>query len=668
MNVSGKGMGLFIPPLCDPTVPLLGPYQMAAYAKKIDHPFWVHDFNIAFLEHIINYARNLALSGKCDYDSNLDSIEYAACLKFIQMSKTVFSYQGLLTALHNCKTVDEYWHLMDYTRACYDLYSFRFNNLRFRIDGLDCDYRWNVWSDIDLFIDEYINSDLTALLHSWVKKINLVEFKVIGVNITFESQLFFALLLCITIRQVKPDAYIVTGGGFVNSFVDSADSAGPLFKYCDTVFAGEGEILLWYLKNLPEEGRLPPFVLPKDICKEKLAVYPPSISAEQCEKYFSPAKVIPLRFTYKCYWGKCKFCSDKENHDCLDEHYDYNSMFDFCIKWNMQGVFDCVYFLDSAIPVSVLKMFCRTLLQSGTAFNWGTNARFDDGFADEDFISLLAGAGCVFIKFGLESGSQRMLDLMNKGTNIDTATKTIALCRQYNILVHTYVMFAYPGETKNDRDVTEAFLLNDHTHPDNYNSSEFILYGSAPIAKELNYSFETAKQNEPGWYSASYSFSNDEIKSFISELRGKFDRKYNPAHILLSSGHTIACARKFRASRSKKLLLRDDTVFRTGRSVITAKRKDSVVLGRWRRRNAFVYFYGHFAEILSNSNDDISIEYLLKNDITTQFIFDLVNEGFLEISIAGTGNILQYSGKNQFDFIYGNKFNRMRWYGYYDNS
>ena len=427
-------MCLFIPPLCDPTVPLLGPYQMAAYAKEINYPFQVYDFNIVFVEYIVNYARDLTLKENRDYDSNLDAIEYAACLKFTETFNAVFSYQELLAALRNCKTVEEYWRLMDYTRACYDLYSLHFNNLHFRIDGLDCDYRWNVWEDINAFINKYLDSDFMVLFRLWMREIDFADFNVIGVNITFESQLLFALLLCIIIRQVKPDVHIIAGGGFVNSFVDSADSVGPLAKYCDTVFTGEGEAMLWYLLNLSPEERVASFIVPKDICDKKLTVYPPCISAEQCAKYFSPSKVIPLRFTYKCYWGKCKFCSDKEEHDCLDEHYNYRSMIDFCVIEHMRGVFDCVYFLDSAIPIYVLKAFCLELLKNGTTFSWGTNARFDNSFEDEDFIALLARAGCVFIKFGLESGSQRMLDLMNKGTSIDTASKIIVFCRQYNIL------------------------------------------------------------------------------------------------------------------------------------------------------------------------------------------------------------------------------------------
>jgi len=665
--MSKKGMCLFIPPLCDPTVPLLGPYQMAGYAKKINYPFQINDCNIAFLRHIVDNAKTIT-SDELPNNTDLDSIEYTACLKFIKSFETVFSYSELQAALRNCKTIANYWHLMDYARACYDLYSFQFTDLRFRMDGLDCSYQWNMWDDIEAFINKHSNSNLKTLIQSWMCKDVLVKFDVIGVNITFESQLFFALLFCVVIHETNPDAYIIIGGGFINSFVDSAGSTGPLAQYCNTVFAGEGEALLRYLQNLQTEESFAPFIVPKDICDTKLDVCPPLINAAESAMYFSPAKVLPLRFSYKCYWGKCKFCSDREDHECLNANYDYKSMIDFCVNKSKEGVFDCIYFLDSAIPIFILKAFCHNILQNGASFDWGTNARFDDGFADEDFIALLSGAGCVFIKFGLESGSQRMLDLMNKGITVDNAAKTIALCRRYNILVHTYVMFAYPGETESDREATVNFLLDKYSHPDNYNSSEFILYGSAPVSKELNYSFETEMHKKPGWHSASYSFSNHEIQLAIESLREKFDNKYNPAHILLTSGHTIAGARRLKNNIPKKLLLRNDTTFRIAPSVIQVRTKDSFLMGKWRRRDGFVYFDNNFSEKLIFRQTEIPMEYLLNNGFTPQFVFDLVNEGFLEIVTLGEGDIVRYSEEPHFGFVYGNKFNQLKWYGYYDNN
>ena len=197
----------------------------------------------------------------------------------------------------------------------------------------------------------------------------------------------------------------------------------------------------------------------------------------------------------------------------------------------------------------------------------GTNARFDTPFVDEDFIKLLAEAGCVFIKFGLESGSQHVLDLMDKGTKINNVSTIIQLCRKHDILVHTYIMFAFPGETDEDRIETMNFILDEKSHPDNYNCSEFIMYGNSLIAKELNYKLDSEDTEDEGWHSASYSFSNQHIKEQIHTLRMAFDEKYSPADVLISTGHTIAMAKSLKRS-GKKIALYRNSIIKIDESVV----------------------------------------------------------------------------------------------------
>ncbi|MDR0908241.1 MAG: cobalamin B12-binding domain-containing protein, partial [Spirochaetaceae bacterium] len=235
-----------IPPLCDITVPLLGPYQMAGFADSIGYSFEIHDLNIAFAKHIVKEAPRDAVQEKTPLNG-LDSIEEQAVARFIAQCQNFKSYDDVLNGLRNCTSLKSYWHTMDYMRACYDAYSLKFNNMRFKIDGFDTSYRWNIWNDSKQFISDAFNSELLPLIQNWLDKISFPNKEIIGINITFDSQYFFALLICAVLRKTRPDLRIVIGGGFVNSFIDSAESIGPLGRYCDTVCADEGEALLWDL-------------------------------------------------------------------------------------------------------------------------------------------------------------------------------------------------------------------------------------------------------------------------------------------------------------------------------------------------------------------------------------------------------------------------------------
>lgn len=678
--MSRKGMHLFIPPNFDPTVPLLGPIQMAGFASSVNYEFYLCDFNNMFVKYVVENAiievcNNEALPNNAD----LSKLEVEACRKFIRLRRDITSYNELINKMSICKTSSEYWELIDYVRACYDLYSFNYHDLRFRLDGLDSKYRWNVWNDIDNFAAEFLDSKLSLLIREWLMAYDFKGCDLVGINITFESQLLIAVLFCRIIKEIKPEAFIIIGGGFVNSFIGSADSMGPIGKYCNVIFANEGEALIEYLagQEYPDYGKLESlgesikgyasFIKASDICNKRLSVCPPRIENGEIDEYLSPCKVLPLRFTYKCYWGKCKFCTDSESHSCLDARYNFEKMTDYCIEQNVKKLFDCIYFLDSAIPAKILGFFAERLIMNDVRFNWGTNARLDKEFCDEHFIEKLSKSGCNFIKFGLESGSQKVLDLMNKGIDLHMAAKIINLCRKHGILVHTYIMFAFPGESPEDRKLTSEFLLSDYSHPDNYNCSEFILYGTAPVAKELTYSFDIADVDE-GWHSASYGFTNDDIKSDIAKMREDFDKKFFPANILISTGHTISLSGRLGDGNCKRIVLFENTVLSLSDAVVDIYEGSGCgyIIAKWRRRDGIIFIKGEIASKIKSCFNSISVNDALNLGFNSDTIFDLIDEGFITITESGSGMPLKYENSSQVDFCYGNRFNSLRWYGYYD--
>jgi len=62
----------------------------------------------------------------------------------------------------------------------------------------------------------------------------------------------------------------------------------------------------------------------------------------------------------------------------------------------------------------------------------------------------LARAGCDIVWMGAESGSQKVLDAMEKGTTVEMIETASALLRENRIRVGLFIQFGYPGETKND--------------------------------------------------------------------------------------------------------------------------------------------------------------------------------------------------------------------------
>jgi radical SAM superfamily enzyme YgiQ (UPF0313 family) len=88
---------------------------------------------------------------------------------------------------------------------------------------------------------------------------------------------------------------------------------------------------------------------------------------------------------------------------------------------------------------------------------------------DEELVQLLKEAGCIRIAFGAESGSQKVLDAMNKGTEVDQIRQAAGLCRRYGIETYFYIMLGYPGEEWPD--ILKTADLLKETRPDTFSST-----------------------------------------------------------------------------------------------------------------------------------------------------------------------------------------------------
>jgi radical SAM superfamily enzyme YgiQ (UPF0313 family) len=85
---------------------------------------------------------------------------------------------------------------------------------------------------------------------------------------------------------------------------------------------------------------------------------------------------------------------------------------------------------------------------------------------DEELVRLLQEAGCIRIAFGAESGSQKVLNAMNKGTRVEQIRRAAELCRRAGIEIYFYIMLGYPGEEWPD--ICKTVKLLKETRPDQF--------------------------------------------------------------------------------------------------------------------------------------------------------------------------------------------------------
>jgi len=88
---------------------------------------------------------------------------------------------------------------------------------------------------------------------------------------------------------------------------------------------------------------------------------------------------------------------------------------------------------------------------------------------DREMLGWLRDVGCKRISFGAESGSQRVLDAMTKGTRVEEIYRAVELCHELGIEVYLYIMVGYPGEEWEDIQATMRMLRD--TRPDQFSST-----------------------------------------------------------------------------------------------------------------------------------------------------------------------------------------------------
>jgi radical SAM superfamily enzyme YgiQ (UPF0313 family) len=103
-----------------------------------------------------------------------------------------------------------------------------------------------------------------------------------------------------------------------------------------------------------------------------------------------------------------------------------------------------------------VKEICHRLIDSNMDIKWEACSRVDN--IDMETLKLAYQAGCRLIAFGLESGSQRMLDVLNKKTTVEQNKKAIQMCHEVGIQVSSAFMIGSPTETVEDVRMTQEFI------------------------------------------------------------------------------------------------------------------------------------------------------------------------------------------------------------------
>lgn len=117
------------------------------------------------------------------------------------------------------------------------------------------------------------------------------------------------------------------------------------------------------------------------------------------------------------------------------------------------------YFHDDTFTANKKRVqkICELMINKGLSeFPWSAWTRAD--LVDLETLKMMKKAGCAKLDFGFESGNQRILDVLKKGTTVEQNRRAIRLCKEAGIWVAGSFMVGNPSETLEEIGMTERFI------------------------------------------------------------------------------------------------------------------------------------------------------------------------------------------------------------------
>jgi radical SAM superfamily enzyme YgiQ (UPF0313 family) len=321
--------------------------------------------------------------------------------------------------------------------------------------------------------------------------------KTAAFSLVYSSQVFYTYALIIALK--KKGIKTIIGGSAVTEKIKSI---------ADVVLSNEVELLEYVKKNGAKLEN-------NNIDHAKLntarvldyTIWP-------LGEYLVSDPVISLRTSSSCFYQQCSFCTHHEGKKYVE--YEVGDIRKSIIKSGANKVF----FIDDMISTKRLLLLAQML--TPLKVSWFAQLR---PMADLNLTVLktLADAGLKMVIWGVESGSDRILNLMKKGTNKEDAALVLSNSRQVGISNVLYIMFGFPTETKGEFIETINFLKDNSKNIDLISTSIFGLQEQAPMFNSLmEFSIDGVKETKRTLLEKKISYT---VTSGISQDEAKKLRK-----------------------------------------------------------------------------------------------------------------------------------------------
>ncbi|MEM2799029.1 MAG: radical SAM protein [Candidatus Bathyarchaeia archaeon] len=346
-----------------------------------------------------------------------------------------------------------------------------------------------------------------------------------------------AVKIAKAVKEASPKSVVVMGGPHATCMPETLLA----HKEVDFVIAGEGEFsMLELAKNVSTQklSRLQQIpglayrvnnhvaINPQSFIEDLDWVPMPARHLIDLQRYdrnveYVPAKPVDiLNVTRGCPF-KCRFCETKKiwgtKHRVFSPRRVVEEIEHLIDNYGAEGV----YFIGDNFTLDGewVKKICSLIIKRKLDIKWACDTRVD--LISRDLIRCMRAAGCRTIWFGVESGSPRILNKLNKGITLKQAMDAVKLCRKEGISTACSFLLGVPGETIKDMEATLSFALK--LNPD---WCQFNIYIACPGSSLYEEVIQSGMYDR--WSDFIYFVKTDEFNyASLLEIQKKFHKTFH---------------------------------------------------------------------------------------------------------------------------------------------
>src|SRR2546425_723922 len=366
---------------------------------------------------------------------------------------------------------------------------------------------------------------------------------VIGISIVLQQQIFSTMTFCKLIKEHFPNIHVTVGGNTVTRLRDVLPETPKLFALFDSAVIYEGETAFLQLVEGVAAGRDLagiPNLMYRDAsgihtsslsyAEDMSALPPPDFDGLPLEKYFVPDRILPYLATRGCYWGRCEFCDHGEGYTAGYRTKKIDQIIEEIRGLKTEYNTRYFHFTDESYPPALFRKLTRRLVETNMDIVWTTHMRFEKSLSDEEVWQDGLTSRCKFLHYGYESGSERVLKLMDKATTTEAIQRSLKLAADVGIWNHVMGFFGFPGETREDAYASMRFLEENKDLVHSIGFGTFDLSKHTPVAKNPE-RFGVTPYKNPEWdlaldyyYTVKDGLSIEEAERVFEE----FERNHYP--------------------------------------------------------------------------------------------------------------------------------------------